>query len=66
MRNWVSNAGAILHELGEPKSTSQSLEVGTSNETERVLGVLWDPEEDDFIFSTEIRQDLTSALLPRK
>ncbi|XP_062538130.1 uncharacterized protein LOC134206430 [Armigeres subalbatus] len=36
----------------------KSLEVDKSCQAERILGVLWDPEEDAFDFSTEIREDL--------
>ncbi|XP_065074449.1 uncharacterized protein LOC135698401 [Ochlerotatus camptorhynchus] len=58
IRNWVSNSEVVLQELGEPKCAAKPLEVDKSCEFERVLGMLWDPEGDNFIFSTEIRQDL--------
>ncbi|XP_065094987.1 uncharacterized protein LOC135716096 [Ochlerotatus camptorhynchus] len=58
IRNWVSNSQEVLRQLGEEKSVVKPLEVDKHCTTERVLGVLWDPEGDHFVFSTEIRQDL--------
>ncbi|XP_065079785.1 uncharacterized protein LOC135702687 [Ochlerotatus camptorhynchus] len=58
IRNWVSNSQEVLHQLGEEKSVVKPLEVDKHCATERVMGVLWDPEGDHFVFSTEIRQDL--------
>ncbi|XP_062541472.1 uncharacterized protein LOC134209507 [Armigeres subalbatus] len=58
IRNWVSNSKEVLRQLGEADSTVKLLEVDKGSQTERILGVLWDPEEDAFSFSTEIREDL--------
>ncbi|XP_062557369.1 uncharacterized protein LOC134222243 [Armigeres subalbatus] len=58
IRNWVSNSKEVLRQLGEADSIVKALEVDKGSQTERILGVLWDPEEDAFSFSTEIRDDL--------
>ncbi|XP_062538650.1 uncharacterized protein LOC134206923 [Armigeres subalbatus] len=58
IRNWVSNSKEVLRQLGEADSMVKALEVDKGSQTERILGVLWDPEEDAFSFSTEIRDDL--------
>lgn len=62
IRNWVSNSEEVLRQLGGPKCAAKPLEVDKNCPTERVLGVLWDPEGDNFVFSTEIRQDLQAYI----
>ncbi|XP_038106476.1 uncharacterized protein LOC119766148 [Culex quinquefasciatus] len=59
IRSWVSNSAAFLEQLGEPRT--EQLVNFTSNkttDTERVLGVAWDPNEDVFVFSSKMRADL--------
>ncbi|XP_062708042.1 uncharacterized protein LOC115258210 isoform X2 [Aedes albopictus] len=57
IRNWMSNSPIVLEELGEAESkTAKSFDV--TSEAERVLGVMWRPDTDSFVFSTEFRDDL--------
>ncbi|XP_065074488.1 uncharacterized protein LOC135698436 [Ochlerotatus camptorhynchus] len=64
IRNWVSNSGAFLDELGEVRQ-DQSVHFNQDKEsgTERVLGIIWDPRHDEFSFSMEHRQDVRPYLL---
>ncbi|XP_053690919.1 uncharacterized protein LOC128739459 [Sabethes cyaneus] len=63
IRNWVSNSEAVLSSLGEPKAV-QSIHFNRDKETgnERVLGIIWNPGQDVFSFSTEHRDDLKEYL----
>ncbi|XP_062700972.1 uncharacterized protein LOC115254910 [Aedes albopictus] len=63
IRNWVSNSREVLRSLGE-KSADQAVHFNRDKETgtERVLGIIWNPKEDKFSFSTEHREDLKRYL----
>lgn len=55
IRNWVSNSGTFLDELGEAK-VSQAVHLNRDKDsgTERVLGIVWDPKDDNFRFRRTI------------
>ncbi|KXJ71123.1 hypothetical protein RP20_CCG021397 [Aedes albopictus] len=57
MRNWMSNSKKVLAALGEGK-LKEAKSLDTTSDAERVLGVMWRPEIDAFVFSTEVREDL--------
>ncbi|XP_062556812.1 uncharacterized protein LOC134221639 [Armigeres subalbatus] len=60
MRNWVSNSVEVLHSLGEtPKQSLRPLSSDQSEDRERVLGMLWDPINDCFLFSDNWQEELT-------
>lgn len=63
IRNWVSNSGEVLQQLGESK-TNQILHFNTDKATgsERVLGIVWDPQEDVFTFALKLRENLQPYL----
>lgn len=63
IRNWVSNSPEFRHSLGE-KNAVQEIHFGRVKETgsERVLGIIWNPDEDTFSFSTEHREHLHEYL----
>ncbi|XP_055632616.1 uncharacterized protein LOC129773090 [Toxorhynchites rutilus septentrionalis] len=64
IRNWVSNSGIFLDELGEIKALQAvHFNWDKENGTERVLGIVWDPNQDEFSFSMEHRQDVKPYLL---
>ncbi|XP_053690800.1 uncharacterized protein LOC128743113 [Sabethes cyaneus] len=53
IRNWVSNSSEFLREMGEQRDSSAvRFHQDKQAETERVLGIVWDSEEDEFSFST--------------
>ncbi|XP_062540821.1 uncharacterized protein LOC134208883 [Armigeres subalbatus] len=59
MRNWVSNSGVVLEELGESVARDPRLLQSTIGEKwERVLGMLWHPESDALTFCTELGEQL--------
>lgn len=58
IHKWISNSPTFLEELGEHETEdkiSLHLDEGTA---ERVLGLIWRPREDVFMFSTSVRDDL--------
>ncbi|XP_062541048.1 uncharacterized protein LOC134209085 [Armigeres subalbatus] len=60
MRSWVSNSVEVLHSLGEtPKQSLRPLSSNQSEDRERVLGMLWDPINDCFLFSDNWQEELT-------
>ncbi|XP_055615088.1 uncharacterized protein LOC129761392 [Toxorhynchites rutilus septentrionalis] len=63
IRNWVSNSHAVLQQLGESK-TNQMVYFNTDKATgsERVLGIVWDPQEDVFTFALKLRENLQPCL----
>ncbi|XP_065094567.1 uncharacterized protein LOC135715082 [Ochlerotatus camptorhynchus] len=67
IRNWASNAPEILQALGEPKPPVP-VHFGRDKETskERVLGVIWYPDMDEFAFSTMHREELKPYLYEGK
>ncbi|XP_058459679.1 uncharacterized protein LOC131435621 [Malaya genurostris] len=53
MRNWVCNNVAVLQGIGEiPEQRSLPIDCSNGEKQQRVLGIVWDPEKDIFIFST--------------
>ncbi|XP_055585502.1 uncharacterized protein LOC129738342 [Uranotaenia lowii] len=71
IRNWVSNSEEMLLNLGEPNE-EQAIKFNKCKETdtERVLGIIWNPHDDVFCFSTahrdEVRQYLSGNSRPTK
>ncbi|XP_055623638.1 uncharacterized protein LOC129767049 [Toxorhynchites rutilus septentrionalis] len=63
IRNWVSNSHAVLQQLDESK-TNQMVYFNTDKATgsERVLGIVWDPQEDVFTFALKLRENLQPCL----
>ncbi|XP_065074719.1 uncharacterized protein LOC135698602 [Ochlerotatus camptorhynchus] len=63
IRNWVSNSSELLQQLGESKS-NQIVHFNTDKATgsERVLGIVWDPQEDVFTFALQLRENLQPYL----
>ncbi|XP_038116718.1 uncharacterized protein LOC119768950 [Culex quinquefasciatus] len=58
IRNWHSNSEALLTRVGEPKHVStKAISIDSESEAERVLGLLWLPEEDLLAFATELQLD---------
>ncbi|XP_065076052.1 uncharacterized protein LOC135699688 [Ochlerotatus camptorhynchus] len=63
IRNWVSNSTEVLQQLGESKR-NQIVHFHTDKATgcERVLGIVWDPQEDVFTFALKLRENLQPYL----
>ncbi|XP_062704002.1 uncharacterized protein LOC134286407 [Aedes albopictus] len=59
IRNWLSNKKAVLDQIGEVNPGSVKC-FATDKETgaERLLGMIWKPDEDVFSFSLSFREDL--------
>ncbi|XP_038116797.1 uncharacterized protein LOC119768998 [Culex quinquefasciatus] len=58
IRNWHSNSRALLERVGEPKQTqTKAINIDAESEAERVLGLLWLPEEDILAFATQLQLD---------
>ncbi|XP_053686297.1 uncharacterized protein LOC128735839 [Sabethes cyaneus] len=57
IRNWVSNSPEFLQNIGE--SSQKPIHFNRDKDTmvERVLGIIWDPTEDVFRFSTAVRDE---------
>ena len=49
MRNWLSNSKGVMSELGTDKYTGNELAL-ISEATEKVLGMFWDPNNDNLRF----------------
>lgn len=61
IRNWLSNSKQVLTRVGEPNADkSKRFTFNESGESERVLGIIWLPEDDIFSFNIEFRNDLQS------
>ncbi|XP_055522525.1 uncharacterized protein LOC129716715 [Wyeomyia smithii] len=57
IRNWVSNSSEVLQSLGEEISaTKVHFNQDKITLQERVLGLIWNPEHDEFFFSTQHRE----------
>ncbi|XP_062715819.1 uncharacterized protein LOC134291715 [Aedes albopictus] len=63
IRNWVSNSPKVLTALGEEKGSTKALCYDKSTESERVLGLLWEPKEDVFIFTMGLKEKLIPYLV---
>ncbi|XP_055643410.1 uncharacterized protein LOC129779763 isoform X1 [Toxorhynchites rutilus septentrionalis] len=58
IRNWISISTKVLQSLGEKKQVSVvHITEDKATSHERVLGLIWDPELDEFSFSTQHRQE---------
>ncbi|XP_065092105.1 uncharacterized protein LOC135712935 [Ochlerotatus camptorhynchus] len=63
IRNWVSNSKQFLEAMAEQKSNpAVHFSRDKTTHTERVLGIIWDPEEDVFLFSTDGREEYQLVL----
>ncbi|XP_055589664.1 uncharacterized protein LOC129741877 [Uranotaenia lowii] len=63
LRNWVSNTHEVLQRVGDPKAEQiVHFNQDKASDTERVLGIIWDPKEDVFSFSTDHRADIKEYL----
>ncbi|XP_062538391.1 uncharacterized protein LOC134206679 [Armigeres subalbatus] len=55
IRNWMSNSGEVLRRVGEISSaTKKDLVLDRTSATERILGMLWSPEQDEFSYSASM------------
>ncbi|XP_062702029.1 uncharacterized protein LOC134285403 [Aedes albopictus] len=64
IRNWHSNSNALLKRVGEPKGTQpKAISIDSEGEAERVLGLLWLPEEDVIAFANDQQLD---GVIPTK
>ncbi|XP_039439556.1 uncharacterized protein LOC120420555 [Culex pipiens pallens] len=63
IRNWVSNSATVLKALGE-KSVDFTVDFNRDKgpEYERVLGIVWDPAEDVFSFTTMTKSEYAKVL----
>ncbi|XP_038117193.1 uncharacterized protein LOC119769289 [Culex quinquefasciatus] len=71
IRNWVSNSKKVLDEMGERSvKTSVHFNQEKSAFYERVLGIVWEPDQDVFCFAVaskpEFRDVLTGERRPTK
>ncbi|XP_055633458.1 uncharacterized protein LOC129773829 [Toxorhynchites rutilus septentrionalis] len=62
LRNWISNNQKVLEHLGETQSSSSKSIISTVNNTERILGMLWDPLTDNLSFKTQMSGEVQSLL----
>ncbi|XP_062713993.1 uncharacterized protein LOC134290806 [Aedes albopictus] len=64
LRNWHSNAQEILNRIGAENSpeTVKSFTAEKTTATERILGMMWEPTEDLFVFSAQFHEDLLPLL----
>ncbi|XP_053691544.1 uncharacterized protein LOC128740060 [Sabethes cyaneus] len=58
LRNWISNSESVLQHLGETQAAVRKSLTTTSNDAERVLGMLWDPLTDELSFSTRMSDEV--------
>ncbi|XP_058826810.1 uncharacterized protein LOC131686833 [Topomyia yanbarensis] len=67
IRNWVSNVPEVLRMLGEEKQVTP-VHFGRDKQScsERVLGIIWDPNMDEFSFSTLHRPEMMAYLCNEK
>ncbi|XP_055643274.1 uncharacterized protein LOC129779676 [Toxorhynchites rutilus septentrionalis] len=59
LRHWLSNAPEVLERIGEESSeSSKNFVMGKCTNSERILGMIWIPQEDIFSFAVQFRSDL--------
>ncbi|XP_053699354.1 uncharacterized protein LOC128746327 [Sabethes cyaneus] len=58
LRNWISNSESVLQHLGETQAAVSKSLTTTSNDAERVVGMLWDPLTDELSFSTRMSDEV--------
>lgn len=63
IRNWVSNSSEFLESMGEIQN-GECMQITSNKEKplERVLGISWSPQGDEFAFSKNFREDLVPYL----
>ncbi|XP_055618958.1 uncharacterized protein LOC129764157 [Toxorhynchites rutilus septentrionalis] len=69
LRNWISNSESVLRHLGETQAATSKSLITTDANTERVLGLLWNPLTDELSFSTrmsDVRSLLENRRIPTK
>ncbi|XP_062700416.1 uncharacterized protein LOC134284896 [Aedes albopictus] len=64
LRNWHSNAQEILNRIGAENSPEavKSFTAEKITAAERILGMMWKPTEDLFVFSAQFHEDLPPLL----
>ncbi|XP_058456660.1 uncharacterized protein LOC131434043 [Malaya genurostris] len=63
IRNWQSNSQQILARVGEVKpQTEKTFTAEKLTSVERILGMIWVPNEDVFVFTAQFRPDLQPLL----
>lgn len=69
IRNWISNDKTVLKQIGENSPTTVKSFIG-DGQAERLLGIVWLPEEDVFTFTLNFRPDIRilieDVLVPSK
>ncbi|XP_055528011.1 uncharacterized protein LOC129720559 [Wyeomyia smithii] len=64
IRHWLSSSPEVLERVGgENSDKMKSFVLDKTNAIERVLGMVWLPQEDVFSFSIELRDGLAQLLL---
>ncbi|XP_058816184.1 uncharacterized protein LOC131679471 [Topomyia yanbarensis] len=71
IRNWQSNSDQVLRRVGvETTNAVKSFSAEKTTVAERVLGIMWIPDEDVFVFAAQFRSDLqpllTGEIIPTK
>lgn len=64
IRNWLSNSTEVVRQVGEGKTSvdTKSIAADKSTDAERILGMLWQPTEDVFTFSTRFRDSIAQIM----
>ncbi|XP_062714715.1 uncharacterized protein LOC134291230 [Aedes albopictus] len=63
IRNWTSNKVQVIEQIGEVHSpTTKQFSVAKDCKLEKLLGMIWLPEEDCFSFSVWLREDMQQLL----
>ncbi|XP_062535245.1 uncharacterized protein LOC134204441 [Armigeres subalbatus] len=63
IRNWLSNSKQVLQRIGEQSTeSSKSFIAEKSTDSERVLGMTWQPESDELTFALKFRPDVQHLL----
>ncbi|XP_055585281.1 uncharacterized protein LOC129738121 [Uranotaenia lowii] len=67
LHHWRSNSPAVMEVLNEKQSVDKkNLSLIDSTNTERVLGLLWDPSTDELSFSTEMKPEVHHLIQQNK
>ncbi|XP_062538717.1 uncharacterized protein LOC134206991 [Armigeres subalbatus] len=63
IRNWLSNSSYVLKRVGEqPTEMMEKVWIDRSDAYERVLGMVWKPEPDVFVFQGVFREEIQALL----
>lgn len=62
LHNWLSNRHEVLEHLGVAASNSTKQLTSMKDDAERVLGMLWSPEEDKLGFCTIFRDEIETII----